>query len=75
MPNGRVIVKSCFILIFVGARVGAVDNSSSEYLLSAACPRDPWILHNEKDYCSKIDPTGSRGQAAGRRQLLLFVES
>ncbi|MDP3560667.1 MAG: hypothetical protein Q8R83_00605, partial [Legionellaceae bacterium] len=34
-----------------------------------ACPRDPEILLNTKFYCTAIDRTGSRGQAAGRRNM------
>jgi FMN phosphatase YigB (HAD superfamily) len=49
--------------------VGSVDNSSSEALRPAACPRDPEILLNAQTSCAEIDRTGSRGQAAGRRDL------
>jgi hypothetical protein len=49
--------------------LGVVDNSSFEALRPAACPRDPEILLKAQDNCTEIDRSGSRGQAAGRRDL------
>ena len=40
-----------------------------ERLRPAASPRDPRILLNAKAYCTEMDRTGSRGLAAGRRDL------
>jgi biotin-[acetyl-CoA-carboxylase] ligase BirA-like protein len=49
--------------------LGAVDNSSLYRLRPAACPRDPGILSKTTTYCSNLTSPGSRGQAAGRRNL------
>jgi hypothetical protein len=49
--------------------LGSVNNSSSEALRPAACPLDPEILLNAQTSCTDIARTGSRGQAAGRRDL------
>ena len=49
--------------------LGSVDISSSRTLRPAACPRDPGILNPVRSSCTLIEPTGSRGQAAGRRKL------
>jgi hypothetical protein len=38
-------------------------------LRPAACPRDPEIFNKAKSCCINPEPTGSRGQAAGRRKL------
>ena len=51
----------------LAVKLGAVDNSSSEALRPATCSRDPEILLNAQHYCTEIDRSGSRGQAAGRR--------
>ncbi|MDP3705883.1 MAG: Smr/MutS family protein [Legionellaceae bacterium] len=50
-------------------QVGPVDNSSPEALRPAVCPRDPEILNTTKTHGVTMDRTGSRGQAAGRRDL------
>lgn len=49
--------------------LGAVDISPSETRRPAACPRDPEILINAQAWCIELDRTGSRGHAAGRREL------
>ena len=46
-----------------------VDKSYFKALRPAACPRDPEILLSAQARCALIDRTGSRGQAAGRRDL------
>ena len=52
-----------------GSALGYVDISYFEARRPAACPRDPEILLNAKAYCTETDRDGSRGQAAGRRDL------
>jgi hypothetical protein len=49
--------------------IGFVDNSTFEARRPGACPRDPEILLNAQAYCAWIENTGSRRQAAGRRDL------
>jgi hypothetical protein len=48
---------------------GSVDNSSFQAQRPAACPRDPGNLNKSETGCTNRDLTGSRGQAAGRREL------
>ncbi len=50
-------------------KLRSFDNSSSKPRRPAACSRDPEILRNNQDYCTGVDRNGSRGQAAGRREL------
>ncbi|MGV3739707.1 MAG: LPS assembly lipoprotein LptE [Gammaproteobacteria bacterium] len=48
-------------------RLASVNKISLEILRPAACPRDPEILNDAKNYCTDKGQTRSRGQAAGRR--------
>jgi hypothetical protein len=76
---------SIFLILVLGYKkhsrpiLGSVDNSSSDALRPAACPLDPEILLNAQTFCTDIARTGSRGEAAGRRdqncqQTLIFAQ-
>ena len=49
--------------------LGSVDNSPSETRRPAACPREQEIVLNVQHDCIERVRTGSRGQAASRRNL------
>ncbi len=56
-------------MIRVNKQLGPVDNSSFENRRPATYSRDPEILLHAKANCTALIHDGSRGQAAGRRDM------